>query len=77
MTIAFIFNTDTLKKYQKDLKRARAADAEEWDSPQMFLTKGPHGPYYLLHSFRATDALDTTNLKSLKIAGTLRYKVNQ
>ena len=41
----------------------------------MFLTSGPHGPFYKLHSFRATDALDTEHIKNLKIAGTLRYEV--
>ena len=41
----------------------------------MFLTSGEHGPYYKLHSFKATDALDTENIKGLRIAGTLRYEV--
>ena len=53
----------------------KKADKEYWENPRMYLTAGPQGPYYLLHSFRATDALDTDNLKKLKIAGTLRYKV--
>ena len=42
----------------------------------MYLTSGPHGPYFLLHNFRATGALDSEDMKSLKVAGTLRYKVN-
>ena len=42
----------------------------------MYLIRGSHGPYFHLHGFRATDALDTKNLKKLKISGTLRYKVS-
>ena len=41
----------------------------------MFLTDGPHGPFYKLHSFRATSPLDGDNLKPVKIAGTLKYEV--
>lgn len=41
----------------------------------MYLKKGVLGPHYLLYKFKATDSLDTANLKVLKIAGTLRYKV--
>ena len=41
----------------------------------MYLVKGVLGPHYLLYNFKATDALDTGNLKVLKIAGTLKYKV--
>ena len=50
-------------------------DVEYWENPQMFLASGPHGLYYTLHSFRATDALDSDDIKSIKIAGTLRYEV--
>ena len=41
----------------------------------MFLSDGPHGPFYKLHGFRATCPMDGDNIKSLKIAGTLRYEV--
>ena len=41
----------------------------------MFLIDGPHGPFYKLHDFRATCPMDSENIKSLKIAGTLRYEV--
>lgn len=41
----------------------------------MYLRTGPLGPFYLLHNFKATDQLDTANLKTLKIAGMLKYKV--
>lgn len=43
----------------------------------MYLKKGVLGPHYLLYKFKATDALDTCNLKVLKIAGTLKYKVGE
>jgi len=43
----------------------------------MYLKKGILGPHYLLHQFKATDTLDTANLKVLKIAGTLKYKVRE
>ena len=51
------------------------ADAEYWENPQMFMTIGPHGPFYKLHSFQATCPLDSGNIKGLKIAGTLKYEV--
>lgn len=54
---------------------AQKADTEYWENPQMFLSSGPHGPYYRLHSFKATDCLDTKNIRDLKIAGTLKYEV--
>lgn len=54
---------------------AQKADAEYWENPQMFLSSGPHGPYYKLHSFKATDCLDTKNVRDLRIAGTLKYEV--
>lgn len=57
--------------------QAKQADKDYWDNPQSFLSSGPHGPHYLLHSFKATDALDTGNLKNLKVAGILRYKVHE
>ena len=41
----------------------------------MYLTKSSLGPYYRLHDFKATDALDTKKLSSLKVAGILKYKV--
>ena len=54
---------------------AQKADTEYWENPQMFLCSGEHGPYYRLYSFKATDCLDTKNIRDLKIAGTLRYEV--
>ena len=51
------------------------ADTEYWENPHMFMTSGPHGPFYKLHSFRATGPLDSENIKGLKIAGTLKYEV--
>lgn len=40
----------------------------------MFMDTGPHGPYYTLHNFKATDRLDTKSMKELRVAGTLRYR---
>lgn len=46
-----------------------------WNNPQIYLKKGVLGPHYILYKFKATDSLETSNLKVLKVAGTLRYKV--
>ena len=54
---------------------ARKMDMEYWENPHVYLSTGPYGPYYLLHMFSATAALDTQHIRRLKIAGTLRYKV--
>ena len=45
------------------------------NNPQIYLKKGVLGPHYILYKFKATDSLETSNLKVLKVAGTLRYKV--
>lgn len=55
--------------------KAKQEHKTKWNNPQMYLTKGILGPHYLLYKFKATDSLDTANLKVLKIAGTLKYKV--
>lgn len=41
----------------------------------MYLKSGVLGPYYDLHRFKATDALDTADLKMLKLSGVLKYRV--
>ena len=33
-------------------------------------------PHFILHQWRATDSIDTEDIKHLKIAGTLKYKVS-
>lgn len=43
----------------------------------MYLKRGILGPHYVLHKFKATGTLDTGNLKVLKIAGMLKYKVGK
>ncbi len=35
------------------------------------------GPHFTLHQWRATEKLNTKNVKHLKIAGTLKYKVSE
>ena len=56
---------------------AKQEHKKTWNNPQMYLKKGVLGPHYLLYKFKATDTLDSTNLKVLKIAGTLKYKVRE
>ncbi|CAI7996302.1 hypothetical protein GBAR_LOCUS1849, partial [Geodia barretti] len=70
----FLPQQSTLKQYKKDLEKVKQEDIDYWENPQMFLIDGPHGPFYKLHDFRATCPMDSENIKSLKIAGTLRYE---
>ncbi len=35
-----------------------------------------YGPHFTLHQWRATESLNTKDVKHLKIAGTLKYKVS-
>ena len=43
----------------------------------MYLKSGILGPHYVLQKFKATDALDTADLRMLKLSGVLRYKVRR
>jgi len=54
---------------------AKQEHKKTWNNPQMYLKSGRLGPYYILHNFKATDELDNANLKTLKVAGMLKYKV--
>ncbi len=43
----------------------------------MYLEEGKCGPYYTLYNFKCTHQLDAlNNLKSMKVAGLLRFKVH-
>lgn len=55
---------------------AKLDEKRRWENPATYLEEGPHGPFYLLHNFRATAPLDSQDLKPVKMAGTLRYKVD-
>ena len=73
-TLSLHTHTHTMYLHPPTVKRA---DVEYWQNPQMFLASGPHGPFYRLHSFRATSPLDSEeDIKTIKIAGTLRHEVN-
>ena len=54
---------------------AKREHKKTWNNPQMYLRSGTLGPYYMLHNFKATGELDNANLKTLKVAGMLKYKV--
>ena len=56
---------------------AEKEDAEYWDNPQVYLVPGNEETknHFVLHNFKATEPLDTTELKNIKIAGTLKYMV--
>ena len=41
----------------------------------MYLKSGLLGPHYILHKFKATDALDTDDLRMLRLSGVLKYRV--
>lgn len=55
---------------------AKLDEKRRWENPATYLEEGAHGPFYLLHNFRATAPLDSQDLKPVKMAGTLRYKVD-
>ena len=56
---------------------AETAYAEYWDNPQVYLVPGDEHveAHFVLHNFKATEPLNTSQLKSLKITGTLKYMV--
>lgn len=62
---------------QAVLPTAETADAEYWDNPQVYLLPGDEHTeaHFVLNNFRATEPLNTAQLKNLKIAGTLKYMV--
>ena len=67
-----------LKQFLFMVHIAERADAEYWDNPQVYLV--PAGDehveaHFVLHNFKATEPLNTSQLKNLKIAGTLKYMV--
>ena len=64
----FLQNVDRQAKQEHD---------ETWNNPRMYLKSGMLGPYYDLHRFKATDALDTADLKMLKLSGVLKYRVRE
>lgn len=56
---------------------AEKEDVEYWDNPQNYLIPGNEeiGSHFVLHNFKATEPFNTPELKKLKVAGTLKYKV--
>ena len=56
---------------------AERTDTEYWDNPQVYLVPGDEHieAHFVLHNFKATEPLNTSQLKNLKIAGTLKYMV--
>ena len=56
---------------------AESTDAEYWDNPQVYLVAGDEHveTHFVLYNFKASMPLNTPQLKNLKIAGTLKYKV--
>ena len=48
-----------------------------WKHPQMYIKSGTLGPHFVLENFKATDALDTADLKMLKLSGVLKYRVRE
>ena len=50
-------------------------EKRKWENPTSYLEAGPDGPYYVLHDFKATEPLNCSDVKSIKIAGMLKYKV--
>lgn len=56
---------------------AKTKEAKVWEVPHAYLQMGQHGPYYVLHSFRSTEDLDTKDKKKLKVAGILKSKVRK
>lgn len=65
--------------YMHAVSSAQKADAEYWDNPQMYLIPGNETAkaHFVLYNFKATEPLNTSQLKNLKVAGTLKYKVCQ
>lgn len=61
------------KKCQQ--KQAKQEHNEAWSNPLMYLRRGILGPHYVLQNFKATDALDTSDLTMLKMTGVLKYRV--
>ena len=61
--------------FKKSSSQAKQEHEETWNNPRMYLKSGMLGPYYDLHNFKATDALDSADLKMLKLSGQLKYKV--
>ena len=56
---------------------AKIEEAEYWENPQVYLVPGNDEvkAHFVLHDFKATEPLNSSQLKSLKIAGTLKYMV--
>lgn len=54
----------------------KAVNKKSWEMPQMYLQKGKYGPHYILYNFKCTESLITCDLKSLKVAGQLKYEVS-
>ena len=57
---------------------AEKEDSEYWENPQVYLNAPKDGdtePHFVLHNFKFTEPLSTSQLKSLKVAGTLKYMV--
>jgi hypothetical protein len=67
----------TLKQLLFIIHTAERADVEYWDNPQVYLVPGDEHveAHFVLHNFKSTESLNTSQLKNLKIAGTLKYKV--
>ena len=52
-------------------------EKRKWDNPTSYLEAGPDGPYYRLYNFKATETLDSADLRNVKIAGMLKFKVRR
>ena len=52
-------------------------EKRKWDNPTSYLEAGPDGPYYRLYNFKATEMLDSVDLRNVKIAGMLKFKVRR
>lgn len=61
----------------KIVKQVKQEHDEVWKNQRMYLKSGTLGPHYVLEKFKATTALDTTDLKMLKLSGVLRYRVRE
>ena len=58
---------------------AKSAQERFWANPNSFLQPPvpgtAYGAYFVLHNYKSSQPLSIKNLSSLKIAGSLHYKV--
>jgi hypothetical protein len=64
---------------RRNFTQAQRKEKKHWEDPQMYLqsdTTDASKSYYVLYDFKCTDSLNVIKLKTLKVAGLLRYGVS-